>query len=161
LATEPMKEDVVLENRDQEGFWAGVFFVIVGICGLWLSKDYPFGTSVSMGPGYLPRILCCGLILLGSIIAILAVYGEGKRIQAPQWRPLVCIVGSILAFAFLVPSYGLVTASFATAGLTLLGNRERIRILEAMVLLVLLSTFTVVLFVYLLQQPIPVWWWDR
>jgi hypothetical protein len=32
---------------------------------------------------------------------------------------------------------------------------------EAILLLVLLTAFTVILFVYVLQQPLPVWWWDR
>jgi hypothetical protein len=114
-----------------------------------------------MGPGYLPRILSWGLVGLGTIIAALGVYIDGTRIPPMHWRPLVCVVGSILAFAVLVPSYGLVVASIATAGLTLLGNREPIRPLEAVLLLFLLTAFTVILFVYVLQQPLPVWWWDR
>jgi hypothetical protein len=156
-----MKEGVMLKIRDQQGFWAGCFFLVAGIGGLWLSRDYPFGSSVAMGPGYLPRILSWGLVGLGTIIAALGIYIEGARIPPMHWRPVVCIVSSILAFALLVPSYGLVVASIATAGLTLVGNRERIRLVEAILLLVLLTTFTVILFVYVLQQPLPVWWWDR
>jgi putative tricarboxylic transport membrane protein len=155
-----MRGKVVPEIRDQEGFWAGIFFVAAGIGGLWLSQDYPVGTTISMGPGYLPRLLCCGLILLGSIIAILGVSLEGRAIRAPDWRPLTFVVAAILAFGLVVQSYGLVLASIASAGLTVLANRERVRPLEAILLLVLLTTFTVVLFVYLLQQPIRVWWWE-
>ncbi len=149
------------EIKDQEGFWAGIFFILVGVAGLWLSKDYPFGTTVSMGPGYLPQVLSCGLVGLGALITYFGIYRAGQQIQPPHWRPLICVVGSIVAFALIVPSLGLVAASAATAGLTLLGSRERVRILEMGALLVILTTFTVLLFVYLLQQPIPVWWWDR
>jgi hypothetical protein len=155
-----MRGEAVPQIRDQEGFWAGIFFVAAGAGGLWLAQDYPVGTTISMGPGYLPQLLSLGLVLLGSIIAILGMSLDGLAIRPPDWRPLTFVVGAIVAFGVVVQSYGLVLASLASAGLTLLGNRERIRPLEAVLLLVLLTTFTVVLFVYLLRQPIRVWWWE-
>ena len=39
-------------------------FMAVAVFGLWLSRDYPIGTALRMGTGYVPRLLCW--ILLGA-----------------------------------------------------------------------------------------------
>ena len=36
--------------------------------GLWISGDYPVGTSLRMGTGYVPRLLCWVLLGLGAIV---------------------------------------------------------------------------------------------
>src|SRR5258707_5311098 len=69
---------------------AGLLFVGVALLGLWLSRDYPIGTALRMGTGYVPRLLCWALHGRGVIIL-----GQGLRQPAPplrttagRWRPV-------------------------------------------------------------------------
>ncbi len=49
---------------------AGLLFVAVAALGLWLSRDYPIGTALRMGTGYVPRLLCWLLLGLGAIVLV-------------------------------------------------------------------------------------------
>jgi hypothetical protein len=60
---------------------AGLLFCAVALIGLFLSRDYPIGTAVRMGTGYVPRLLCW--ILLGLGILVLA---QGLR-EVDACRP--------------------------------------------------------------------------
>ncbi len=39
---------------------AGLLFIVVAVLGLWISRDYPIGTALRMGTGYVPRKGCAG-----------------------------------------------------------------------------------------------------
>jgi hypothetical protein len=64
---------------------AGLLFVGLALLGLWLSRDYPIGTALRMGTGYVPRLLCWILFGLGAVIlvqglrAALASEASGQR----------------------------------------------------------------------------------
>src|SRR5437016_14614543 len=49
---------------------AGLLFVGVAAFGLWLSRDYPIGTALRMGTGYVPRLLCWILLGLGVVVLV-------------------------------------------------------------------------------------------
>src|SRR6266516_3144541 len=49
---------------------AGLLFIVVAVLGLWISRDYPIGTALRMGTGYVPRLLCWLLFGLGPIATI-------------------------------------------------------------------------------------------
>ena len=49
---------------------AGLMFIAIAALGLWLSRDYPIGTALRMGTGYVPRLLCWILMGLGAAIAV-------------------------------------------------------------------------------------------
>jgi Tripartite tricarboxylate transporter TctB family len=72
----------VLARRD---VLAGLMFVGVALFGLWLSRDYPIGTALRMGTGYVPRLLCWILLGLGvvelvqGLRAALASEASGQR----------------------------------------------------------------------------------
>src|SRR3954464_6726876 len=61
---------------------AGLLFVGVALLGLWLSRDYPIGTALRMGTGYVPRLLCWILLGLGTVVLV-----QGLR-AAQTERPL-------------------------------------------------------------------------
>ena len=58
---------------------AGLMFVAVGALGLWISRDYPIGTALRMGTGYVPRLLCWVLLGLGVVIFLQGLYAERLR----------------------------------------------------------------------------------
>ncbi|MCX7312698.1 MAG: hypothetical protein NTV56_13475 [Alphaproteobacteria bacterium] len=37
---------------------SGLLFVAIAAFGLWASRNYPVGTALRMGTGYMPRLLC-------------------------------------------------------------------------------------------------------
>src|SRR4051812_8610469 len=47
---------------------SGLMFIGIALLGLWLSRNYPIGTSLRMGTGYVPRLLCWILLGLGVIV---------------------------------------------------------------------------------------------
>ena len=49
---------------------AGLLFIAVAVLGLWISRDYPIGTALRMGTGYVPRLLCWLLFGLGVIVLV-------------------------------------------------------------------------------------------
>ena len=117
-------------------------------------NDYPMGTLVRMGPGNFPAAL--GLIL-GLFGVYLMARGTGWPQKTPEpvamaWRPVGCIVASMLAFGFLMPRLGLVPALAAMFFLAALGGRE-FRFREVLVLTAVMTALAVGVFVYLLKLP--------
>src|ERR1700730_4508834 len=92
---------------------AGLLFCAVALIGLFLSRDYPIGTAVRMGTGYVPRLLCW--ILLGLGILVLAqglreVDAERSRLSpsASAWRPVIFVTASLVIFGLSIERLGLV-----------------------------------------------------
>ena len=42
--------------RINQDFVSGLMFAGWGIAGLWIARDYPMGSALRMGPGYVPRL---------------------------------------------------------------------------------------------------------
>jgi len=140
-------------NRD---LVAGLMFVVWGVAGLWIASDYPRGTALRMGPGYMPLLLCWGLVILGGVIAIKGLMTTGVSLTAWHLRPLVLVLAAIVAFAVLIEPAGL---AIATVAIVLIGAGGGIefRWREALVLALGLATGAVGLFVYGLKLTMPVW----
>ena len=60
----------VLQVLGRRDVLAGLMFVGVALFGLWLSRDYPIGTALRMGTGYVPRLLCWILLGLGVVVLV-------------------------------------------------------------------------------------------
>src|SRR5690606_15795292 len=54
--------------RNQQDFWAGVMFTLIGVLFAFFSTSYEVGTAARMGPGYFPLVLGILLAVLGLII---------------------------------------------------------------------------------------------
>jgi putative tricarboxylic transport membrane protein len=136
---------------------AGLMFVGVALLGLFLSRNYPIGTALRMGTGYVPRLLCW--ILLGLGIAVLV---RGLRMPEAQgapglhWRPIVLVPASLLAFALTIQKFGVVVAALLLIGIGSLAGRE-LRTLEVLIAAIVLVGITLGIFVWGLGLPIPVW----
>src|SRR3954471_21744194 len=82
---------------------AGLLFVGVALLGLWLSRDYPVGTALRMGTGYVPRLLCWALLGLGCLILVQGLRDarlvNEYESQAPwSWRAALFVTGSLVVF---------------------------------------------------------------
>jgi len=134
---------------------AGLMFIAFGIFGLFLGKAYPMGTSLRMGPGYLPTVLCWILIVLGAIVGGKGLAFGGLPIDRWYFRPLIMINLGMMAFALLIENVGLPGAVIATTIVGALGGQE-FRLLEVVALAVVLALLAIAIFIYGLGLPMPI-----
>ena len=142
--------------RINQDFVSGLMFAGWGIAGLWIARDYPMGSALRMGPGYVPRMLCWGLIALGAIIAIKGAMVAGEKITRWHWRPLVVVSIAVLAFAFLLEPGGIVAATFAIVVIGAFGGPE-FKLVESLILATGLAIGATFIFIYGLKLPMPIW----
>ncbi len=135
--------------------WSGAGCLGLGALALWAGADYPLGTAGRIGPGYVPRLL--GWLLVGIAVILFArsLFRSEDVELGFAWRPVVLVLGSVLAFAGVLSQFGLVPAILATvaiANYAVAENTWR----SAVSLGVGLALFAWVLFVKALGLPIPV-----
>lgn len=144
----------MLRIKSPQDFGAAILLIVIGLAGLWFGRDYEVGTVARMGPGYMPVLLSIGLVILGGIIALRAVTVVGPPIEWGLWYPGVLIVVCVLLFAMLIESAGLAVTIFVVAALSAFASPE-VRWKQAIALGAGLTIFCVLVFVYALRQPIP------
>jgi hypothetical protein len=138
---------------------AGFMFVGVAALGLYLSRNYPIGTALRMGTGYVPRLLCWVLLGLGVIVLL-----QGLRAGAPEfgpfaefwWRPFVFVPLSILAFVYSIESLGAIIASALLIAVGAVAGRD-MRLLEVLATGAILIALCWVIFIWGLGLPISAW----
>jgi hypothetical protein len=141
---------------------AGLMFMGVAALGLWLSRDYPIGTALRMGTGYVPRLLCWILLGLGAVIFLQGLYeahARGVRIAGrggSAWRPLIFVTLSLLVFALTLERLGLAIAILLLTGIGSLAARN-LRPIETVVAALVLIALSWGIFIVGLGLTIPVW----
>ena len=145
-----MKPDL-RNNRD----WiAGLLFIVLGALATVLARDYPFGTTMRMGPGYFPTMLGGILLVFGATILLRGIR-SGERVKG-EWgvRPLAWITLSIVLFGFLLDRVGMVPATVVTLFAAAAAGRE-FRLKEVLLLAIVMTAFSVAVFSYGLKLPYP------
>jgi len=135
---------------------AGLMFMAWGVAGLWLGREYPVGTSLRMGPGYMPAMLCWFMVILGAIIALKGAAIAGEPLAKWSLRPLVMIAGAFLVFAFLIETAGLPAATIGSMLFGAFGSSE-FRLHEQVILAVGAAIVSVGVFIYGLGLPMDIW----
>jgi len=115
---------MALKIRSMKDFNAGLMFM--GIGGLFAigANQYPMGTAVRMGPAYFPSILGWGTVALGLFVFIESFIVEDTAPTRTAWRPLIMVIGAVCAFAALINTGGLITATVVLIILSALGGHE-------------------------------------
>jgi hypothetical protein len=145
---EPVKSDL-LNNKD---FLAGLLFLAIGGLGMYMALDYPFGSSLRMGPGYFPRVLA-GILMAFGVYVLLRGIRTSERVKGIWgWKPLAFIVVSLIAFGFIMDRFGLIPALVTMYFIAAFGGHE-FRFREVVILTVVMSAFAVSVFVYGLGLP--------
>jgi putative tricarboxylic transport membrane protein len=140
---------------------AGLMFIGVAALGLWLSRNYPIGTALRMGTGYVPRLLCWILMGLGAIVLVQGLReadsdrpAEGGAL-ARLW-PILIVTASLVAFGLALERLGLVVAIFLLIGIGSLAARG-IKPWEAAATALGLILLSWAIFIEGLGLTIPVW----
>ena len=79
---------------DRPDLLTAVMFLIIGALGLWAGRDLTMGTAAAMGPGYLPRMVCWLLILVGLTVGGIGLFRAREGIAAFQSPTSSCRTAS-------------------------------------------------------------------
>lgn len=98
---------------DKQEFFSGVTLIGFGVAGLAIARSYPMGTAFRMGPGYFPMVLSGLLVVIGLVVALVAL-GSGQATQPRiAWRPLLVVTAATVLFGLLIDRAGLLLATLA------------------------------------------------
>lgn len=116
--------------------------------------DLVVGVALFAGLGYGSKVLFksgdYGMLAASVILALLSF------LFRPKTKPLILILACGMVFAYLLKPLGLVLATILLVFVAALGGHEY-KTKEVAILAVLLSLFSVVVFVYGLKLPFPIW----
>jgi len=133
-----------------------VVFFAIGIAFMVIAREYRFGTAARMGPGFFPALLGALLAGLGLLIALPAIVRDGDPFPKLQLRPLLTTLAGIVVFALVLQPLGFVLAAVVLVLISGLADPE-LRPVESIGLALLLTAFSVGVFVVLLGLPLNLW----
>jgi hypothetical protein len=105
-------------------FLSGVMFIAFGLAALYFGRNLQMGTSVRMGPGYVPHMLAYIMMSLGGVITVIALLTPGEMTEAPKWKPITMVTIGIICFALLFERAGLLPALVVLILIASLGGEE-------------------------------------
>ncbi len=126
-------------------FLSGVLFIAFGVAALWFGRNLALGTAVRMGPGYVPHMLAYIMLGLGFIIAVVALFSPGERVETPQWRPITLVTVGIVVFALLFETTGMFPALVALVLIASFGGDE-FKLTEVIANIVVLTILCIIVF---------------
>jgi len=148
-------------KRDYQDIIGGGLLVALGVfCAIYAYNEYDMGTMSRMGPGFFPTWLGILLAIIGVLIILPALARAGTGHMKIEWRTAFLVLASIVAFAVTLRTLGLVVATMATVIIGSIADREttwRLRVIMA----VIITVFTVLIFQVGLGMVLPLWWWGE
>lgn len=130
-------------------------FLIFGLTAAMVSRNYPVGSALRMGPGYFPLVLSGLLIAIGLLCCARSLFMRGETLEPMGVRPFLLILGAAGAFTVTIESGGIVMATMLAIGIAALASRES-RKMEVATLMVLMLALSVGVFTYALGLPFKV-----
>lgn len=147
--------------RDRQDIIGGVLLIGMGIfCAIYAYNQYELGTMARMGPGFFPMWLGILLAIIGTLILLPALSRHSDEMPKIEWRTCALVLGAIIVFAVSLRTLGLVAATALTVIIGSLADREttwRLRLIMAVVI----TIFTVLIFQVGLGMVLPLWWWSN
>jgi hypothetical protein len=138
--------------RDNQDFWSGVMLIAVGATALVIARNYPFGTSLRMGPGYFPTVLSSILALFGLWFIARAFRSTEKIEKGWSLRALVIIPVSLVLFGILMNYGGFVPALVVLIFGSALASDE-FNLVEVILLTIGLTIGCIAVFIWGLGLP--------
>ncbi len=143
-----------LEFRSNRDFWAGVMLIATGATSVIIARDYNFGTSLRMGPGYFPTVLGSALVLFGLYLVVAGLRRNDKIVGGWPLRPLIVLPLSLVLFGLLMDHAGFVPALIVLIFGSAAAGTE-FKLVEVLLLAIGLTAFCVALFIWGLGLPYP------
>ena len=143
-----------LEFRNNKDFWAGAMLIGTGAVAIVIARDYAFGTTLRMGPGYFPSVLGAMLILFGLYLVGVGLRRNEKMSSNWSLRALIVLPLSLVLFGLLMEHSGFIPALVVLIFGSAAASKE-FKLVEVLMLSVVLTAFCVVLFIWGLGLPYP------
>ena len=141
--------------KHPKDFYAGLMYAAIGAGAIIIARDYNMGTSVRMGPGYFPTLLGILLIIVGTLSMIRAFLRQGESIATFYWKEIFLVLGSVVLFGLLVRGAGLVPSLILLVLVSACAS-EKFQIKSAVLLAILTSVFSALVFVKGLGLPFSI-----
>ncbi len=139
--------------HNQRDFLAGAMFTGIGLISLYETSGLQFGTLSNIGPGFFPFILALVSVAFGGAIVIRSLASaERSEPLSISWRAMTIAVAAIL-FGVLIDPLGFIPALIALIVISSFADPS-LTWIDTIKLVVGLSVGSVIVFVYLLKQPI-------
>jgi hypothetical protein len=142
--------------RAPKDFWSGLMFLAFAAVTIVTASGYSMGRGGRMGPGYFPTMLGRVLAVLGAILLIRSLVIRCEHVERIQFKPLLVLVACVILFGLMIKPLGLVVGLTVTTFIAAFAGDE-VRWKEAGALSIGLTALSLVIFVYVLGLPIPVW----
>ena len=144
-----------LEWRTNKDLWAGLMYIGTGALGMWIARDYPFGSALRMGPGYFPTVLGGIMVVMGIYVLVLGLRKDHEKIQG-NWsiRALIVLPISMVVFGFLMEEAGFIPAMAALIPISAAAGRD-FKWLEVVPLTIALTIACAAGFIFALGLPYP------
>jgi len=126
-------------------FLSGVMFIAFGLVALYFGRNLQMGTTVRMGPGYVPHMLAYIMMSLGGILTVVSLVTQGEPTEAPKWKPITMVTIGIVCFALLFERAGLLPALAALVLISSLGGEE-FKLTEVLGNMVVLAVLCILVF---------------
>ncbi len=142
-----------LEFLERKDFWSGVTLIVFGGGALFIARNYQFGSSLRMGPGYFPVILGAALVMFGVYFVIQGLRTGAEKLQG-SWslRALIIVPLALVLFGLLIDRAGFIPALLAL----IIGSAAastQFKLVEVLLFSVFLTAMCVVVFVWALGLP--------
>jgi hypothetical protein len=96
--------------RNNRDFFAGLMYIGVGGLGMWIARDYPFGSALRMGPGYFPMVLGGIMVAMGVYVLLMGVRNNEKMKGTWSIRALIVLPLATVLFGILMEEAGFLPA---------------------------------------------------
>ena len=138
-------------NKD---LWAGAMLIATGAATVIIARNYAFGTTLRMGPGYFPTVLGGILILFGLYLVVSGLRSNDEIQGSWPLRAMIVLPLALVLFGVLMTHAGFLPALLVLIfGSALAG--PQFRLVEVLLLSAALSVVSVALFVWGLGLPYP------
>ena len=139
-----------LERKD---FWSGVMLIVIGGGALFMARNYQFGSSLRMGPGYFPVLLSAALVLFGVYFVVQGLRAGGEKLEG-SWstRALIIVPLSLVVFGLLIDRAGFIPAMLALIIISAAASKE-FRLVEVLLFSAFLTAMCVAVFIWALGLP--------
>jgi hypothetical protein len=134
---------------------AGAFFVAVGVLVIALSGDLPIGNLSMPGAGFMPLLIATFIIVFGSSLILRA--RESKPYAEIDWSDgkhaaLVLIITAIAVALYVALGFIITMVLMMVALLVVVERRDIVR---AGAYSAVVAVLTYLVFVHLLESPLP------
>ena len=140
--------------RNNRDFFGGLMYIVTGAVGMWIARDYPFGSALRMGPGYFPSVLAGMMILFGVAIMMMGFKNNEKIKGNWSMRALFVLPLATIAFGYMMEEVGFLPAMLVLIPFAAAAGRE-FKLVEIAMLTVGLTILCTAMFIYGLGLPYP------